>query len=130
MEVARTHLIYGEWLRRERRRADARGQLRTAHRMFAGMGSQAFAERARTELAATGEQVRTRHAESAAPLTTQEAQIAALAATGMTNPQIAAELFLSPHTVEWHLRKVYAKLDIGSRRELAGALAGRGASTT
>lgn len=129
VEVARTHLIYGEWLRRERRRADAREQLRTAHRMFAGMGSQAFAERARTELAATGEQVRARHAEPAAPLTTQEAQIAALAATGMTNPQIAAELFLSPHTVEWHLRKVYTKLDIGSRRELAGALAGHRATT-
>ncbi|GAA4718206.1 helix-turn-helix transcriptional regulator [Nocardioides conyzicola] len=127
VEVARTHLIYGEWLRRTRRRADARDQLRTAHRMFDDMRSAAFAERARRELLATGEHVRTRGAEPEARLTPQEAQIATLAASGLTNPKIGAELFLSPHTVEWHLRKVYTKLDISSRRELAAALAAPGA---
>ncbi|MFC8796480.1 helix-turn-helix transcriptional regulator [Promicromonospora sp. NPDC057138] len=122
VEVARTHLVYGEWLRRVRRRADARDQLRTAHQMFDRMGSLAFTERARRELLATGEHVRTRDADTAAQLTAQEAQIAALAAGGMTNARIGAELFLSPHTVEWHLRKVYTKLDIRSRRGLAAAL--------
>lgn len=122
VEVARSHLLYGEWLRRVRRRSDAREQLRTAHQMFDGMRSEAFAERARRELLATGEHVRTREVAPVAHLTAQEAQIATLAASGMTNPKIGAELFLSPHTVEWHLRKVYTKLDIRSRRELAGAL--------
>ncbi|BBY44464.1 transcriptional regulator [Mycolicibacterium celeriflavum] len=122
VEVARTHLLYGEWLRRTRRQTLAREQLRTAHEMFDGMGARAFAERARRELIAAGEQVRTRGTVPASSLTPQEAQIAALAAGGMTNPQIGAELFLSPHTVEWHLRKVYTKLGISSRRKLTGIL--------
>ncbi|MGV0779565.1 AAA family ATPase [Mycolicibacterium sp. XJ775] len=126
VEVARTHLLYGEWLRRNRRRALAREHLRTAHQMFDGMGATAFAERARRELLATGEHVRSRETGPTTSLTPQEAQIAALAAAGMTNPKIGAELFLSPHTVEWHLRKVYAKLGISSRRELPGALAPSG----
>jgi len=121
-ELARAHLLYGEWLRRTRRRALARDQLRTAHEMLDRMGATAFAERARRELLATGERVRTRTAGPSADLTAQESQIAELAAGGMTTPQIGAELFLSPHTVEWHLRKVYTKLGIGSRRELRGVL--------
>lgn len=123
VEVARAHLLYGEWLRRTRRRTLAHEQLRTAHEMFAGMGATAFAERARRELMAAGEQVRTHTTMRASVLTPQEAQIAALAAAGMTNPQIGAELFLSPHTVEWHLRKVFAKLGISSRRKLPAVLA-------
>lgn len=123
VEVARTHLLYGEWLRRTRRRTLARDHLRMAHEMFDGMRATAFSQRARRELRATGEHVRSRDAESASSLTPQEAQIAALAAGGMTNPKIGAEMFLSPHTVEWHLRKVYTKLRISSRRELSGALA-------
>ncbi|MFI2707288.1 AAA family ATPase, partial [Nocardioides sp. CER28] len=122
VEVARTHLLYGEWLRRSRRRADARDQLRTGHDMFEAMGARGFAERARRELNATGEHVRARTVEVVTELTSQEAQIAALAADGMTNPKIGAELFLSPHTVEWHLRKVYGKLGISSRRQLPTAL--------
>jgi DNA-binding CsgD family transcriptional regulator len=123
VEVARTHLLYGEWLRRSNRRALAREQLRLAHQMFDRMGAAGFAERARRELLATGEHVRSRTDSADIPLTPQEAQIAALAASGMTNPKIGAELFLSPHTVEWHLRKVYTKFGISSRRELSGALA-------
>lgn len=122
VEVARTHLLYGEWLRRTQRRAQAREHLRTAHDMFDAMPAQAFAERARRELTATGEQVTARETTPANALTPQESQVAALAADGMTNAQIGAELFISPHTVEWHLRKVYVKLGISSRRALPDVL--------
>jgi len=121
-ELARAHLLYGEWLRREGRRADARAQLRTAHGMFAAIGMQAFAERARRELAASGETVRRRTAETHDQLTPQEAQIAQLARAGLSNPEIAAQLFLSVETVEWHLRKVFTKLKISSRLQLQRAL--------
>ena len=121
-ELARAHLLYGEWLRRERRRAEARTQLRTAHDMFAAIGMQAFAERARRELRATGETVRTRTADPRDQLTPQEAQIARLARAGLSNPEIATQLFLSPRTVEYHLAKVFTKLDITSRRQLRQAL--------
>ena len=123
-ELARAHLLYGEWLRRENRRADAREQLRTAHEMLAAIGMEAFAERARQELAATGEKVRKRTVETRDDLTAQERQIARLARDGLSNPEIGARLFLSPRTVEWHLRNVFTKLGISSRRELAKALAG------
>ena len=125
-DLARAHLLYGEWLRREGRRADARGQLRTAHDMFAAMGMEAFAERARRELIATGEKVPQRSAETRDRLTPQEEQIARLARDGRTSPEIGAELFLSARTVEWHLGKVFTKLGIGSRRELHAALDSRG----
>ena len=122
VELARSHLLYGEWLRRENRRVDAREQLRAAHDMFGRMGAAAFAERARRELSATGETVRKRTVETVAELTAQEAQVARLAAQGRTNPEIGAMLFISPRTVEYHLRKVYPKLGINSRRELRRAL--------
>ena len=122
-ELARAHLLYGEWLRREGRRSDAREQLRTAHHMFAAIGMEAFAERTRRELVATGETVRKRSAETRDELTPQEEQIVRLARDGLSNPEIAAELFLSSRTVEWHLRKVYMKLGISSRRELWAASA-------
>ncbi len=118
VELARARLLYGEWLRREGRRVDARAQLRTAHEAFAAMGAEAFAERARRELQATGETVRRRAVETAAELTAQEAQVARLAARGHTNSEIAAALYISPRTVEWHLRKVFGKLGITSRRDL------------
>jgi ATP/maltotriose-dependent transcriptional regulator MalT len=123
-ELARAHLVYGEWLRRADRRVDAREQLRTAHEMLAAMGMEAFAERARKELQATGEKVRKRTDETRDDLTAQERQIARLAQEGLSNPEIAARLFLSPRTVEWHLHNVFTKLDIRSRRELSDALAG------
>ena len=122
-ELARAHLVYGEWLRREGRRVDAREQLRTAHHMFAAIGMEAFAERTRRELVATGETVRKRSAEARDELTPQEEQIARLARNGLSNPEIGAQLFLSSRTVEWHLRKVYMKLGISSRRELWAASA-------
>jgi DNA-binding CsgD family transcriptional regulator len=122
-ELARAHLLYGEWLRREGRRADARGQLRTAHGMFVAIGMGAFAERARRELIATGEKVRKRSIQTRDQLTPQEEQIARLASDGRTNPEIGAMLFLSARTVQYHLAKVFTKLDIGSRHELNAALA-------
>jgi len=122
-ELARAHLLHGEWLRRENRRADARAQLRAAHEQLTSIGMAAFAERARRELAATGETVRKRSAETRDQLTPQEEQIARLARDGLTNPEIGAQLFLSARTVEWHLRKIFAKLGIGSRRELHDVLA-------
>jgi DNA-binding CsgD family transcriptional regulator len=125
-ELARSHLNYGEWLRREGRRKDARMQLRTAHRMFTDIGMEAFAECAGRELQATGETVRKRRAETRDDLTAQERQIAQLARDGLSNPEIGARLFLSPRTVEWHLRKVFAKLGIHSRRELANVLPSSG----
>ena len=121
-ELARAHLLYGEWLRREGRRADARAQLRTAHDLFAAIGMQAFAERARREVLATGETIRRRTADTSGDLTPQEAQIARLAQAGLSNPEIAAQLFLSPRTVEYHLAKVFTKLGITSRRQLRQAL--------
>jgi DNA-binding CsgD family transcriptional regulator len=121
-EQARAHLLYGEWLRREGRRVDARDQLRTARDMLERIGMDAFAERAHRELSATGERPRKRSAETRGDLTAQEAQIAQLARDGYSNPEIGAQLFLSPRTVEWHMRKVLAKLGISSRRELEMAL--------
>jgi len=124
IELARTHLLYGEWLRREHRRVDAREQLRTAHEMLSTMGVQAFADRARRELLATGETVRKRRVETRGDLTAQEAQIARLARDGLTNPEIGAQLFISPRTVQYHLRKVFLKLGIRSRAELERVLPG------
>ena len=121
-ELARAHLLYGEWLRREGRRIDARAQLRTARDMLGVIGMEAFAERARRELLATGEKVRKRTVETRDDLTSQEEQIARMAGDGLSNPEIAARLFISPRTVEWHLRKVFTKLGISSRRGLRGAL--------
>jgi DNA-binding CsgD family transcriptional regulator len=122
--LARTHLVYGEWLRRERRRLAAREHLRTAHEMFTSMGGEGFAERAAAELLATGERARKRTIETGDDLTPQEAQIARFARDGLSNPEIAGRLFISPRTVEYHLRKVFAKLNISSRHELQRALQG------
>jgi DNA-binding CsgD family transcriptional regulator len=122
-ELARAHLLYGEWLRRENRRRDARAELRTAYDLFTAVGMEAFAERARRELLATGDMVRKRTVETASELTAQEAHIARLAVDGRTNAEIGAQLYLSTRTVEWHLSRVYTKLGVGSRRELGRALA-------
>jgi DNA-binding CsgD family transcriptional regulator len=121
-DLARARLLYGEWLRRVGRRVDAREQLRDAHEAFVSMGADAFAERARRELFATGEKVRSRRDDTRDELTPQEEQIARLARDGLTNPEIGARLFLSPRTVEWHLHKVFTKLGIRSRRKLRSAL--------
>jgi DNA-binding CsgD family transcriptional regulator len=128
-ELARAHLLYGEWLRRENRRLDARHQLRAAYDLFAAIGAEAFAERARRELLATGEKVRKREVDTYSQLTPQEEHIVRLARDGRTNPEIAAELFISTRTVEWHFRKVFAKLGITSRRDLHNALPPRGQRT-
>ena len=121
-ELARAHLLYGEWLRRENRRGDARTQLHTAHDQFTSMGMDGFAERARRELLGTGEKLRKRSVESRDDLTAQERQIAQLARDGLSNPEIGARLFLSPRTVEWHLHHVFTKLGIRSRQQLARAV--------
>ena len=124
VELARGHLLYGEWLRRENRRVDAREQLRIAHDMLAGMGATGFAERARRELLATGESVPRRTVETRDELTAQEAQVARLARDGLSNPEIGARLFISRRTVEYHLHKVFGKLGITSRNQLHRALGG------
>jgi DNA-binding CsgD family transcriptional regulator len=121
LHLARAQLLYGEWLRREGRRVDAREQLRAACGLFSRIGANGFAERARRELLATGATARKRTVETRDDLTAQEAQIARLAGDGYTNPEIGAELFISPRTVEWHLRKVFSKLGISSRKQLRGA---------
>ncbi|MFI8235416.1 AAA family ATPase [Streptomyces sp. NPDC085900] len=123
-ELARAHLVYGEWLRRERRRVEAREHLRTAHKMFASIGMEAFAERARRELLASGESIRKHKLKSSFgdELTPQEKQIALLVRDGFSNPEVGSRLFLSPRTVEWHLRKIFTKLSITSRRQLRDAL--------
>jgi DNA-binding CsgD family transcriptional regulator len=120
--LARAHLLYGEWLRREGRRVEARTQLQSAHGAYAAMGMEGFAERARRELVATGLKMRMRLDETRDELTPQEEQIARLARDGLSNPEIGARLFISPRTVEWHLRKVFAKLGISSRKALDDAL--------
>jgi DNA-binding CsgD family transcriptional regulator len=119
LDLARTHLLFGEWLRRESRPADAREELRAAHRLFMDFGSESYAERARIELRATGERTRKRSPESKVRLTPQEARVAQLVAQGGTNVEIAAQMFISPSTVEYHLHKVFRKLGIRSRTQLA-----------
>jgi DNA-binding CsgD family transcriptional regulator len=129
--LARSHLLYGEWLRRQHRRLDAREQLRSAHELFTAFGMKAFADRAARELSATGERVRKRATEAPAQLTARETQIGRLAGDGLSNPEIAAQLFMSPRTVEYHLHKVFTKLAISSRNQLHGVLAsteGRGSA--
>jgi DNA-binding CsgD family transcriptional regulator len=120
--LARAQLVYGEWLRREKRRVDAREQLRAAHDVLARIGAEGFAERARRELQATGETARRRTADTRDDLTPQEARIARLARDGLSNPEIGAQLFISPRTVQYHLHKVYAKLNVSSRNQLGRVL--------
>jgi DNA-binding CsgD family transcriptional regulator len=122
--LARAHLLYGEWLRRQGRRMDARGQLRIAHQLYSSMGMEGFAERARRELQATGETVRKRSVETRGELTAQEMQIARLANDGLSNQEIGARLFISARTVKYHLGKVFTKLDISSRAQLDQVLPG------
>jgi DNA-binding CsgD family transcriptional regulator len=128
VQLARAHLLYGEWLRRERRRLDARAQLHTAHAMLDGMGIEGFAERARRELRATGATARKRTVETREELTAQEAVIARLAREGLSNPEIGSRLFISARTVQSHLGKVFAKLAITSRGQLDQVLASDSAS--
>jgi ATP/maltotriose-dependent transcriptional regulator MalT len=128
VDLARAHLLYGEWLRRQHRRCDAREQLRTAQGMLEGIGAEAFAERARRELRATGVTARERNVETRSELTAQEAQVARLARDGLSNPEIGTRLFISAHTVQYHLRKVFAKLGITSRSQLDLVLPGIPAS--
>ena len=125
-ELARAHLLYGEWLRQDSRQVDARRELTRAYEMFTAMGMEGFAERTRRELLATGAAVRQRTADAVEQLTEQEALIARLARDGLSNPEIAAQLFISARTVEWHLRKVFTKLGVSSRRQLRLAMADRG----
>lgn len=122
IDLARAHLLYGEWLRREDRRHDARDQLRTAHDILTTAGSGAFAERARRELAATGEAVEEGTGLVSEILTVREARMAELAGAGLTNAEIGAEMFLSRHIVDWHLRKIFTKLGVSSRRQLRAAM--------
>jgi RNA polymerase sigma factor (sigma-70 family) len=122
VDLARARLLYGEWLRRDRRRIDARQQLRIAYDFFSDAGMEAFAERARIELRATGDQARERTPDALDQLTPQEAQISRLVAEGHTNREIAAQLFISPSTVEYHLGKAFRKLDVKSRTQLASRI--------
>jgi DNA-binding CsgD family transcriptional regulator len=122
VDLARAHLLYGEWLRRERRRLEAREQLRTAFEMFNAMGLEAFANRAERELLATGERVRKRSVETREDLTAQETQVARLARDGLSNAEIGERLFISQHTAAYHLRKIFTKLGITSRSELGRVL--------
>jgi DNA-binding CsgD family transcriptional regulator len=125
-ELARAHLLYGEWLRQDSRQVDAGRELTRAYEMFTAMGMEGFAERTRRELLATGAAVRQRTADAVEQLTAQEALIARLARDGRSNPEIAAQLFISARTVEWHLRKVFTKLGVSSRHQLQLAIADRG----
>jgi DNA-binding CsgD family transcriptional regulator len=121
-DLAHARLLYGEWLRRENRQVDAREQLRAAYEFFTSMGANAFAKRAQAELLATGESVRSRRAQERSELTAQERRVARLASQRLTNPEIAAQLFISPATVDYHLRKVFRKLGVASRRQLSDVL--------